>query len=187
MFLPNGISFYIGGCLDEEVPEMDIKDGQHYSCSLKVLWNLGLLKFSNKSNLAIHIVKHVGGETYPCLVCNFKAKHIVRLKQHMKIHSEKNLECHYCGYKSAIKTHMKVHIMTHTGEKPRSCPICSFKAIWKSEITKHLQTHKEKCVELWIMPVQDVSQVQSEVAHGHPFGISSKFFWVLWLQLQNGH
>ncbi|KAK7085500.1 hypothetical protein SK128_009396 [Halocaridina rubra] len=49
--------------------------------------------------------------------------------------------CPYCQYATTIVTHMKRHILSHTGEKPYSCSHCSYSCITKDDLKKHIRTH----------------------------------------------
>nr|XP_027228093.1 gastrula zinc finger protein XlCGF49.1-like [Penaeus vannamei] len=66
---------------------------------------------------------------------------------HGKMH-----QCPFCHYSTAIVTHMKRHIRTHTGEKPFACPHCAYSCTTKENLQKHIRTHtgEKPYVELGI-------------------------------------
>ncbi|KAI1289948.1 Metal regulatory transcription factor 1 [Halotydeus destructor] len=71
--------------------------------------------------------------------CNQICQDLPSLKLHMLTHWGGMFECKECTYKSAAETHMKQHLITHTGEKPYKCHRCE-KAFTQSH---SLKTHVE--------------------------------------------
>ncbi|XP_028400915.1 zinc finger and SCAN domain-containing protein 12-like [Dendronephthya gigantea] len=67
------------------------------------------------------------GATKPrfCLVCNRAFRGSTDLKVHMRTHTgEKPFKCETCGKAFGDRSALRRHTMTHTGEKPRPCPHC---------------------------------------------------------------
>lgn len=59
-----------------------------------------------------------------CTVCNksFSYRH---LKLHMRTHTkEKPYQCSNCKMRFSFKANFKRHMMTHTGERPHKCELC---------------------------------------------------------------
>ncbi|XP_052862833.1 zinc finger and SCAN domain-containing protein 25-like [Anopheles cruzii] len=93
-----------------------------------------------------------------CEVCE-KTFHAARnLRIHMQIHEKDQHQCPHCAGKFALRSHLKDHIRTHTGEKPflshilrihmqvhnknrLECPQCPSKFARQSHLKDHIRTH----------------------------------------------
>lgn len=50
-------------------------------------------------------------------------------------------KCHFCQYTTRYSTHLKRHILIHTGERPFACELCNYKCNQKESLKKHMLTH----------------------------------------------
>ena len=64
---------------------------------------------------------------------------------HHRVIAPKRYHCTYhgCNYSTIRKSDMKIHIRTHTGEKPYKCPYadCKYAAVTRSILVIHIRTH----------------------------------------------
>ncbi|VDN83991.1 unnamed protein product, partial [Brugia pahangi] len=75
--------------------------------------------------------------------CNICQKEITHMKIHMMIHTgEKPYSCPICKRNFIQSWHIKNHVMIHTGEKTYSCFICGKSYTLKRTLRTHMVTHE---------------------------------------------
>ena len=96
-------------------------------------------KFNSTSNK--HFIKTNTGE-FSCLFCPYISKYKGNFKVHMMTHSgEKPYACKFCPYRGTQKNNLDRHMKIHTGEKPYPCTFCPYRGTQKTHLERHLLTH----------------------------------------------
>ncbi|XP_045783515.1 zinc finger protein 239-like isoform X2 [Maniola jurtina] len=102
--------------------------------------NTGNLEYENVNTSVNHT--RTKEKTNFCDHCPYKCVKPSHLKTHMMSHTgEKPYHCNQCNYKSSKSSAIKYHMRTHTGEKPYQCNQCDCKFSMSSALKNHIRTH----------------------------------------------
>ncbi|XP_055531115.1 zinc finger protein 37-like [Wyeomyia smithii] len=115
-------------------------------------------RFKAAINLKLHTNTHTGERPYKCQLCDKSFAHPSNLSVHSKLHmqgrvkregapSEKKFQCPYCHTLFALAFQLKIHINTHTGQKPYVCKNCGKGFAQPSNLHVHVKKHCHKRTE----------------------------------------
>ena len=118
------------------------------------------------SSLKRHMLLHQESRPFKCDKCSYASKDASSLNKHYRVHLDLTSlpeipnggglvvesgqmkltlhKCSECDYVAGTATHLKYHMMKHTGEKPYKCeePGCDFATTGSTSLKRHLMIHQ---------------------------------------------
>ena len=127
-----------------EIPSQSLKIPQIKS-SVEKSSTGGILSQSAVPLCNIKIPKSsTTAKPFKCDLCEFKCSRASNLKVHRMTHTgEKLHKCESCDYSCIKSSNLIRHRRIHTGEKPLKCLLCDFTANCPSNLRNHQLTHIE--------------------------------------------
>ena len=104
--------------------------------------------FTQTGSLGAHIRVSHEGLLFSCEYCSHKARNKSELLQHEAfVHLKGKVpKCQICDRRFIRSTHLKVHMRSHTGEKPFGCSFCPERFGHKNSMTSHEKKHAKQAV-----------------------------------------
>ncbi|XP_023330390.1 zinc finger protein 729 isoform X2 [Eurytemora carolleeae] len=95
---------------------------------------------SDSKSLKKHVqAVHSKLKPYICQICGYKTARKGNLLLHVRQHSgEKPYSCDECSYRTGDHNSLRRHKKIHAGDKPNKCHLCSFSTIQSSNLKAHL-------------------------------------------------
>ncbi|XP_055309686.1 zinc finger protein 155-like [Sitodiplosis mosellana] len=97
--------------------------------------------FARKGDLNTHKETHGPKPQFRCSKCYQRFEHESDQINHEKLCDPLRFECDICGYRTINKSHLTVHMQTHSGVKPFECSICFKSFTTNARLQSHSMTH----------------------------------------------
>lgn len=91
------------------------------------------------SGLRRHIagVHNKGVRPFACDVCGATFTSRSNLNHHLQLHGSHRYTCSECGFSTALKRVMDIHVPIHSEERPFKCDLCEYRTKRKSDLSIH--------------------------------------------------
>lgn len=104
-------------------------------------------RFIGKNDLRKHFLIHTNEKPYACNECGQNFRQVISLKNHIACKHSPGLQskniyvCDYCKKAFPIKERLKLHLRTHTGDRPYQCDYCKKTFARGGQLIQHMRTH----------------------------------------------
>ncbi|XP_055681264.1 zinc finger protein 501 [Lutzomyia longipalpis] len=102
--------------------------------------------FKWKQGLTSHFLVHTKEKKLLCDVCGFSTGRLKTLKVHKSGHSGVLWQCSVagCTHSTRRKDNIRMHLTTHSSEKPFVCEVCGFSFRHRKNLNRHALMHMPK-------------------------------------------
>ncbi|XP_069939859.1 uncharacterized protein [Cherax quadricarinatus] len=125
--------------------------------------------FKSAKQLRNHKALHMKKSPYQhqCEIClrPFSEKRMLHNHQESVHKKVKPFLCNYCGYSTASRSTLKMHMRQHTGEKPFACEKCKYCTSDHNSLRRHKMQHTG--VRPYRCPYCDYASIQSTTFKVH--------------------
>ena len=100
--------------------------------------------FASRNDLTKHVRTHTGERPYKCADCGAAFNQAGGLRTHIiSRHSTDppSFQCYHCNKIFPVKERLRLHLRTHTGERPYSCKLCNKTFARVGQLAQHSRSH----------------------------------------------
>lgn len=98
--------------------------------------------YCNINNISLIISGVAAQKVYKCKHCSYSTSIVWNIKVHVRTHTqERPFTCHVCPKTFNHKISLDTHLCQHTGRKPFKCNICFQEFAFSSSQRRHILTH----------------------------------------------
>ncbi|GAB0099321.1 zinc finger and BTB domain-containing protein 24 [Sergentomyia squamirostris] len=117
-----------------------------HSSATPFVCNLCGKGFKWKQGLTSHILVHTKEKRLLCDVCGFSTSRLKSLRVHKTSHTGVLWKCSVagCNHSSRQKDNLRLHLATHSTEKPFVCEVCGFRFRHHKNLKRHAFLHMPK-------------------------------------------
>ncbi|XP_054724295.1 zinc finger protein 84-like [Uloborus diversus] len=115
-----------------------------YKCSEKANLNRHMKSHSSKRLQIFTIYFDFKGDSRPCFTMQRHSMSFTPNPPEINCSVEdvfKMFSCSVCGRNFTRKDYLRLHMRTHTGEKPYQCSVCNYRCSQRANLVKHQRIH----------------------------------------------
>jgi KRAB domain-containing zinc finger protein len=97
-------------------------------------------------NNHLRFIHNADDPSYSCSVCGKAFEKFSSYRIHMRTHTgEKPFQCNMCGESFSVSSSLYSHMRCHTGEKPYVCDVCGSAFRQSSHLRRHTTAYNGRC------------------------------------------